>query len=66
MKRGLIVYVIDADGVNFLLGKETSKIWRVSMDYERNKLEFKEKKKSVGLIESRGGICWLSCNWLQM
>ena len=55
VKQRLISYVIEANGVIFLLGKETLKNWRVSMDYERNKLEFKEKKKSVELIESRGG-----------
>ena len=38
VKRGLIAYMIDADGVNFLLGKETLKNWRVIMDYEENKL----------------------------
>ena len=55
VKRELLAYVIDADGVNFLLGKETLKNWKVNMDYEENKLEFKEKRKSVELIESKGG-----------
>ena len=45
IKRKLTAYVIEADGFNFLLGKETLKNWRVSMDYEENKLEFKVKKR---------------------
>ena len=55
VKRELKAYVIDANGVNFLLGKETLKEWKVSIDYEKNKMEFKEKGKSVGLIELKGG-----------
>ena len=33
IKRELTAYVISADRLNFLLGKETLKNWKVSMDY---------------------------------
>ena len=38
VKREMTAYVIDADGVNFFLGKETLKEWKVNMDYEENKI----------------------------
>ena len=55
MKREVTAYIIDADRVNFLLGRETIKEWRLRIDHEEDKLEFKEKDKKVGLIESKGG-----------
>ena len=55
MKREVIVYIIDAERVNFLLGRETIKEWRLRIDLEEGKLEFKENDKKVGLIESIGG-----------
>ena len=55
MKREVTVYIIDADRVNFLLGRETIKEWKLRIDHEEDKLEFKEKDKKVKLIESKGG-----------
>ena len=55
VKREVTAYVINAEGVNFLLGKEMLKEWKVSIDYEENKMEMKEKGKNVKLIESKGG-----------
>ena len=33
---------INADEVNFLCGRETQKGWKIEVDMEENKLEFKE------------------------
>ena len=55
MKREVTVYIIDADRVNFLLGRETIKEWRLKIDVDDDKLEFKEKGKKVELVESKGG-----------
>ena len=55
MKREVTAYIIDADRVNFLLGRETIKEWKLRIDHEEDKLEFKEKGKKVELIESKGG-----------
>ena len=55
MKRELTAYIIDADRVNLLLGRETIKEWKLRIDHEEDKLELKEKDKKVELIESKGG-----------
>ena len=55
IKRELTAYIIDADRVNFLLGRETIKEWKLRIDHEEDKLEFKEKDKKVKLIKSKEG-----------
>ena len=50
MKRKVTVHITD-----FLLGRETIKEWKLRIDHEEDKLEFKEKDKKVKLIESKGG-----------
>ena len=55
IKRELTAYIIDADRVNFLLGRETIKEWKLRIDHEEDKLEFNKKDKKVKLIESKGG-----------
>ena len=55
MRRQITAYIIDAERVNFLLGRETIKEWRLKVDNEEDKFEFKEKGKKVGLIETEGG-----------
>ena len=55
MKRELTAYIIDADRVNFLLGRETIKEWKLRIDHEEDKFEFKEKDKKVKLNKSKGG-----------
>ena len=47
--------MINADEVNFLCGRETAKEWKIKLDMEENKLEFKEQGKVVKLKESEGG-----------
>ena len=51
----MTAYIIDAYRVNFLLGRETIKEWKLRIDHEEDKLEFKEKDKKVKLIEFKGG-----------
>ena len=47
--------VINADEVNLLCGKETTKGWKTKVDLEDDKLEFKGHDKIVELTESDGG-----------
>ena len=47
IKRDLTAYIIDAERVNFLLGREAIKEWILRIDHEEDKLEFKEKDKKV-------------------
>ena len=54
LKRELTAYILDADRVNFLLGRETIKDWKLRKDHEEDKLELKEKDKNVKLTESKG------------
>ena len=51
----MTAYIIDAERVNFLLGRETIKDWKLRIDHEEDKLEFKGKDKNVNLIKSKGG-----------
>ena len=55
MKIQVTAYIIDANRVNVMLGRETIKEWKLSIDHEEDKLELKEKGKKVELIESKGG-----------
>ena len=43
MKREVKAYIIYADRVNFLLGREIIKEWKLRIDHEEDKLEFKKK-----------------------
>ena len=45
IKREVTANVIDYDEVNFLCGKETLKEWKTALDFEEDKLRFKEKEK---------------------
>ena len=47
MKILVTAYIIDADSVNFLLGRETIKEWRQRIEHDEDKLEFKEKGNNV-------------------
>ena len=50
MKREVTEYIINIEKDLFLLKRETIKEWRVKVDPDENKLEFKEENKKVGLI----------------
>ena len=43
----MTAYIIDADRVNFLLGRETIKELRLRIDNEEDKLYFKEKIRKL-------------------
>ena len=51
IKREVTANVIDSDEVNFLCGKETLKEWKTALDFEEDKLSFKEKGKEINLIK---------------
>ena len=55
VKREVVANVINSNEVNFLCGKETIKEWKTKVDYEDDKLEFKEQDKNVELMESECG-----------
>ena len=55
IKREVKANIIDTDSVNFLLGIEKIKEWKLEIDVDNDKLEFKEKGKKVELVESKGG-----------
>ena len=55
VKREVVANIINSDEVNFLCGKETIKNWKTKVDFEEDKLEFKEQEKSVRLMKSEGG-----------
>ena len=46
--------VIKSEEVNFLCGTETTKGWKIKVDVEDDKLEFKEQDKMVKIEESEG------------
>ena len=54
LKREVVASIINSDEVNFLCGKETLKNWKIMVDMEENKLEFKQQQKSVDLMDSDG------------
>ena len=55
MKRELTAYIIDAERVNFLLGRESIKELDIMLDVPGDRLVFKEKGKKVETVESKGG-----------
>ena len=55
MRRKVIAYIIDAERVNFLLGKESIKELDIMVDVPGDRIVFKEKKKKIETKESTGG-----------
>ena len=55
MKRKVTAYIIDAERVNFLLGRESIKQVDMMLDLPGDRLVFKEKGKKVETVESKGG-----------
>ena len=55
MRRKLIAYMIDAERVNFLLGKESIKELDIMVDVPGDRIVFKQKEKKVETKESTGG-----------
>ena len=55
MKRKVKAYVIDAERVNFLLGKESIMDLNIMLDCPEHRIVFKEKNKKVETLESEGG-----------
>ena len=55
MKRKVIVYIIEADRVNYLLGKESIMDLDIMLDCPGHRIVFKEKGKKVETLESSGG-----------
>ena len=55
VKREVVASVIDSEEVNFLCGKETIKEWKTKVDFEDDKMEFKDQEKNVDLADSEGG-----------
>merc|ERR1711984_68686 len=49
LKREVTANVIESNEVNFLCGDETLKGWKTTLDFEEEKLGFKECKKTVQL-----------------
>merc|ERR1712030_13939 len=49
LKRDVTANVIEGNEVNFLCGDETLKGWKTTLDFEEEKLGFKECKKTVQL-----------------
>ena len=55
VKKSVMANVINADEVNFLCGRETTKGWKNKVDMEEDKKELKEQGQIVKLKESEGG-----------
>ena len=55
MKREVTAYIIDAERVNFLLGRESIKELDMMLDLPGDRIVFKEKGKKVETVESKGG-----------
>jgi hypothetical protein len=55
MRRKVIAYIMDAERVNFLLGKESIKELDIMVDVPGDRIVFKEKKKKIETKESTGG-----------
>ena len=55
MRRKVIVYIIDAERVNFLLGKESIKELDIMVYMPGDRIVFKKKEKKVETQESAGG-----------
>ena len=54
VKRRLTANVIQLDDVKFLCRMETIKEWRTKVDFEDDRLKFKDKGKNVEIAESEG------------
>ena len=52
-----MAFINDADRVNFLMGREIINDWKLRIDHDEDKLEFKGKDKNVNLINLREDIC---------
>ena len=55
MKRELTVHIIDAERVNFLLGRESIMELDMMLDLPGDRIVFKEKGMKVETVESKGG-----------
>ena len=55
MRRIVIAYIIDAERVNFLLGKESIKELDIMVDVPGDRIVFKKMEKKVETQESAGG-----------
>ena len=55
VKKNVTANVINSEEVNFLCGRETTKGWKIKVDMEDDKLEFKEQDKNMKIEESGGG-----------
>ena len=55
IRRKVIAYIIDAERVNFLLGKESIKDLDIMIDVPGERIVFKQKEKKVKTKESAGG-----------
>ena len=55
MKRRVIAYIINAERVNFLLGKESIRDLDIMVDVPGDRIVFKKKEKKVETQESAGG-----------
>ena len=49
IKRELTANVIESDEVNLLCGKQTLKDWKTMLDFDEDKLSFKETGKEINL-----------------
>merc|ERR1711984_75907 len=49
IRRDVTAHVIESNEVNFLCGEETLKGWKTILDFEEEKLGFKEEEKMVQL-----------------
>ena len=55
IRRKVIAYIIDAERLNFLLGKESIKDLNIMIDVPSERIVFKQKEKKVKTKESAGG-----------
>ena len=55
MRRQVTAYIIDAERVNFLLGRESIKELDMMLDLPRDRIIFEGKGKKVKTAESKGG-----------
>ena len=54
-KRRVTAYIIEAERVNFLLGKESIMDLDIMLDCPRHRIVFNKKGKMVETLESSGG-----------
>ena len=55
MRRKVTAYIIEAERVNFLLGKESIMDLDIMLDCPGHRIVFKERGKKVETLESSGG-----------